>query len=60
MEERHKIGLQINFEIERRILKNGIVLYKNIPLTCSLIETLLLQLIHLETAMNPFSVGIST
>jgi hypothetical protein len=58
MEKRKKIGLQINYETKRRISKNGTVFYKLFPLTCSLTETLLLQLIHLKIAMNPFSVGI--
>jgi hypothetical protein len=56
MEERQKIGLQINFETKRKISKNGILLYKTFPLTCSIIKTLLLQLIHLETTMNNFRV----
>jgi hypothetical protein len=56
MEERQKIGLQINFETKRRISKNGTLFYKLFLLTCFLIKTLLLQLIHLEIAMNTFLV----
>jgi hypothetical protein len=58
MVEIQKIGLQINYETKRRISKNGIVFCKLFPLICSLTETLLLQLIHLQIAMNLFFVGI--
>jgi hypothetical protein len=56
MEERQKIGLQINFKTKRRISKNGILLYKLFPLTCSITKTLLLQLIHLEIAVITFPI----